>query len=75
MLTNKYYIGNLTITTGELQIYDLIEPGNMILLMDSTSSSSQAHIFWSSNAFIFGGNYHLINVGPLNIGGQYDWAG
>lgn len=30
--------------------------------------------FWLSTAYIFGGNYHVMNVGPINSSGFYEWA-
>jgi hypothetical protein len=41
--------------------------------MDSSSSKEAA--FWIAAAHIFGGNYRVINLGPLNTDGAYDWAG
>jgi hypothetical protein len=49
------------------------EAGEFLLLMDS--SSSQETAFWIAAAHIFGGNYRVIQLGPLNTKGYYDWAG
>lgn len=43
------------------------------MLMDE--ECSQMTQFWLSTAFIFGGNYHVMNLGPLNSVGQYEYAG
>jgi hypothetical protein len=60
-------------SSGTLKGFDPEEPGEFLVLMDS--QSTQESRFWIAAAHVFGGNYRVMKLGPLNSDEKYDWAG
>jgi hypothetical protein len=65
--------GELISSSGTLKGFDPQEPGEFLVLMDSQSSAESN--FWIAAAHLFGGNYRVMKLGPLNSDELYDWAG
>lgn len=61
-------------SSGTAEIFDPNEPGEFLVVMDS--ESSHAEQFWLALAHMFGGNYRVMKLGPVDeINGKYEWAG
>lgn len=70
----SFQSGELDTSSGTATRFDPNEPGEFLVVMES--ESSHAAEFWTALAHVFGGNYRIMNLGPIDHeDGKYDWAG